>query len=122
MRRAQSRIAAGQVAITKPELTEGANAAGAFLKGFADENRLTILCCLAEREMSVSELERALGIRQPALSPQLARLRAQNLVTTRRQAKSIHYSLASDEARQMIELLCEMFSVPRKDTTEAPAL
>ena len=34
---------------------------------------------------------------------------------------SITYSLASDEARQLIELLCEMFSVPRKDTTEAPA-
>ncbi len=107
--------------MTEPELTEGANAAAAFLKGFAHENRLLILCCLAEREMSVTELVRALGIRQPALSQQLARLRAQNLVTTRREAKSIYYSLASNEARQLIELLCEMFSVPQNDTTEAPA-
>ena len=121
MRRVHSRIAAGRVAMTKPELTEGATAAAAFLKGFAHENRLLILCCLAEREMSVTELELALGIRQPALSQQLARLRAQNLVTTRREAKSIYYSLASNEARQLIELLCDMFSVPQKHTTEAPA-
>ncbi len=107
--------------MTRPELAEGATAAAAFLKGFAHENRLLILCCLAEREMSASELERALGIRQPALSRQLARLRTQDLVTTRREAKSIYYSLASDEARQLIELLCEMFSVPRNNTTEAPA-
>ena len=107
--------------MTKPESTEGATAAAAFLKGFAHENRLLILCCLAAREMSVSDLERALGIRQPALSQQLARLRAQNLITTHREAKSITYSLASDEARQLIELLCEILSVPRKDTTEAPA-
>ena len=43
----------------------GATAAAAFLKGFAHENRLLILCCLAEREMSVTELELALGVRQP---------------------------------------------------------
>ncbi len=110
-----------RVAMTKPELTEGATAAAAFLKGFAHENRLLILCFLAEREMSVTELEQALGVRQPAVSQQLARLRAQNLVPTRRQAKSIYYSLASNEARQLIELLCEMFPVPWNNTTEAPA-
>ncbi len=110
-----------RVAMTKPELTEGANAAAAFLKGFAHETRLLILCCLAEREMSVTELEQVLGIRQPALSQQLARLRTQNLVTTRREAKSIYYSLASNEARQLIELLCEMFSVSQMDTAKAPA-
>ncbi len=107
--------------MTRPELAEGATAAAAFLKGFAHESRLLILCCLVQREMSVSEPERALGIRQPALSPQLARLRAQNLVTTRREAKSIYYSLAGNEARQLIELICEMFAVPPKDTAEAPA-
>ena len=106
--------------MTEPELAEGATAAAAFLKGFAHENRLLILCCLAEREMSVTELELALGVRQPALSQQLARLRAQNLVTTGRQAKSTYHLLASDEARQPIELLCEMFSVPRKHTAKAP--
>ena len=50
-------------AMSKPESTEGASAAADFRKGFAHENRLSILCCLAAREMSVSELERALGIR-----------------------------------------------------------
>ncbi len=75
--------------MSKPESTEGAPAAAALRKGFAHENRLLILCGLAAREMSVSELERGLGIRQPALSQLLARLRVQDLVTTRREAKSI---------------------------------
>ena len=89
----------------KPEIADGVRNAAAFLKGFANDNRLLILCHLAEGEMSVTELEIVLGIRQPSLSQQLARMRAENLVTTRRQAKSIYYSLASTEARQMIELL-----------------
>ncbi len=105
----------------KPDLTESVCGAAAFLKGLANENRLLILCHLAEREMSVTELELVLGIRQPTLSQQLARLRAENLVTTRRQARSIYYSLASNDARQMIVLLYEMFCAPAKSANEAPA-
>lgn len=105
----------------KPEMTESVRSAAAFLKGLANENRLLILCHLAEGEMSVTELELVLGIRQPTLSQQLARLRAENLVTTRRQERSIYYSLASNEARQMIVLLYNMFCAPEKNTNAAPA-
>ena len=103
------------------DMTESARSAAAFLKGLANENRLLILCHLAEGEMSVTELELVLGIRQPTLSQQLARLRAENLVKTRREAKSIYYSLASNEAKQVIELLYEMFCAPDKEVCEGPA-
>jgi len=45
--------------------------ASKFLKALANDNRLVILCSLAEGEKNVGELERILGIRQPTLSQQL---------------------------------------------------
>ena len=103
------------------ELFENAKRASNFLKALANENRLVILCCLADGEKNVSELENLLGIRQPSLSQQLARLRADELVSTRRDSKQIYYSLASEEAEQMIGLLYNMFcaddKAQAKDTT-----
>ncbi len=92
--------------------------AAAFLKAMANEHRLLVLCHLAEGEKSVTELERLLQIRQPTLSQQLARLRAEELVSTRRDAKNIYYSLASDEVRLVIQLLYELFC---SDDAELPA-
>lgn len=83
--------------------------ATAFLKAVANEHRLIILCHLAEGEKSVTELEGLLGIRQPTLSQQLARLRSEKLVKTRRDAKLVYYSLDSDEARELIELMYRLF-------------
>ena len=96
------------------ELLENAKRASNFLKALANENRLIILCCLAEGEKNVGELETMLGIRQPSLSQQLARLRSDGLVETRRDSKQIYYRLASEEAQQMIGLLYEMFCSDEK--------
>ena len=96
-------------------LAERESAASRFLKALSNETRLLLLCLLAEGEKSVSELERALGLRQPAISQQLARLRAERLVTQRRQGKSIYYSLASEEARRAIALLHELFRAPPRE-------
>lgn len=80
-----------------------------FLKALANPHRLMILCLLREDEFAVSELELRLDLRQPTLSQQLARLREDNLVATRRDGKQIYYRLASDEVRRTIELLDDMF-------------
>lgn len=80
-----------------------------FLKALANSNRLLILCLLRDGEFSVSALETKLDLRQPTLSQQLARLREDKLVATRREGKQIYYSLASDEVRRTIALLDDMF-------------
>ena len=80
-----------------------------FLKALANPHRLLILCHLAEGELSVGELEQLLKLRQPTLSQQLARLREDALVDTRRVGKMIYYRLASNEARRAIELLYDLF-------------
>jgi ArsR family transcriptional regulator len=68
-----------------------------------------ILCLLDGQERSVSELEERLGLRQPTLSQQLAKLRAEGLVETRRSGKFIYYRLASAEAREVISVLFKLF-------------
>ena len=86
-----------------------ARKASEFLKALAHENRLLLLCLVAEQERSVMELEEILSMRQPAVSQQLARLRADGLVTTRRDGKTVYYSLANDDVRRIMGVLYDIF-------------
>ena len=90
-------------------MVDNAKRASNFLKALAHESRLMILCILAEGEKSVSELEDLLNLRQPTVSQQLARLRADGLVSTRRDGKAIYYRLASEEARVVIGAIYDVF-------------
>jgi DNA-binding transcriptional ArsR family regulator len=91
------------------QMVENAKRATEFLKALAHESRLMMLCILAEGEKSVTELEQLLELRQPTVSQQLARLRADGLVTSRRDGKTIYYSLASEEARVILAAVYEVF-------------
>ncbi len=91
------------------KLLRNAREASDFLKALSQESRLLVLCLLAEKERSVSELEAILSIRQSALSQQLARLRYDDLVTTRRDGKQIYYSIADDDVRRVISLVYDIF-------------
>lgn len=102
----------GPDAQLQPELLAGAEQASTFLKGLANRHRLLVLCALVDGERSVSELEILLKLRQPTLSQQLARLRHEGMVATRRHGKVIYYRLASSEARRLIGLLHELFCAP----------
>jgi DNA-binding transcriptional ArsR family regulator len=90
-------------------LQANAQRASEFLKALSHEVRLLILCFLIDGEKSVSEIEHMLKLRQPAVSQQLARLRADGLVDTRRNGKNIYYSLARTEVRDVIEVLHNAF-------------
>jgi ArsR family transcriptional regulator len=90
-------------------IAANAHEAASFLKSLTHPHRLMILCLLDGQERSVSELEERLGLRQPTLSQQLAKLRAEGLVETRRSGKFIYYRLASPEAREVIAVLFQLF-------------
>ena len=96
------------------QMVENAKRATEFLKALAHESRLMMLCILAEGEKSVTELEQLLDLRQPTVSQQLARLRADGLVEARRNGKNIYYSLARTEVRDVIQVLHDAFCRPRK--------
>ena len=78
------------------ENREAAAAAVEKLKVFAQPQRLMILSCLLRGERNVGEISEATGIGQPALSQQLAELRRAELVSTRKDAKLVWYTLADE--------------------------
>lgn len=99
---------------TNPESNHDANVealrasctiASNLMRVMANADRLMLLCQLSQGEKSVGELEQLLGIHQPTLSQQLTVLREANLVTTRREGKSIIYSICSQSALAVIEVL-----------------
>ena len=94
------------------EMARNAEAAAAYLKTLAHEGRLMILCHLGSGEKSVGELEGLLEIRQAAVSQMLARLREEGLVSTRRDGKTIYYSLADQNTQEVIGLLYRLFCSP----------
>ena len=91
-----------------------------MLKALAHRSRLMILCGLYGGERSVNELVEALDLSQPTLSQHLARLRADGLVHTRRDAQKICYSLAGPDVERMIGLLHDMFCAPDCATPSIP--
>ena len=76
-----------------------------LLKALANEKRLQILCLLTAGERSVGDINALLDLSQSALSQHLAVLREDGLVTTRREAQTIYYSVADGPAHQVIQTL-----------------
>ena len=91
------------------DIREHAAEAAALMKALGHEARLVVLCKLAEGERSVGELNELVELSQSALSQQLARLRREGLVDTRREAQTIYYSLKPGPADRIIHLLHDIY-------------
>ncbi|WCL55338.1 ArsR/SmtB family transcription factor [Gimibacter soli] len=100
-----------------PELRERASDVAALLKTMSHPNRLLAVCALIEGEKSVGTIEAETGVKQPTLSRDLARLRAEGLVTARRDSKTVYYSIADIRINLLIDALCNAFG-PDADTNE----
>jgi DNA-binding transcriptional ArsR family regulator len=100
------------------ELAAKAAEAARLLGALANERRLAILCELVDGERSVGRLVEAVGLTQSALSQHLAKLRAAGIVTTRRDAQTIYYRLASDAAGSVMKTLADIYCRrrPRKSS------
>lgn len=93
----------------KDEMIAVIDRASTFLKALSGRSRLLLLCHLLDGEKSVGELARLTGARDTAVSQQLALLRREGMVDARRAGQMIFYSLASEEARQMLVAMHGMF-------------
>ena len=80
-----------------------------FFKSLANPVRLRIVCELSARESSVGQLSKAVGVSMTAISQNLALLRKNKLVRSRRSNQTIFYSLADEKVTRIIELLAEQF-------------
>lgn len=81
-----------------------------FLSAVANPKRLLILKVLVGGEIAVGALAQKVGLSQSALSQHLSKLRAQNLVATRRDAQTIYYSSKSEAVLTILEAIDSIFS------------
>lgn len=86
-----------------------AGEAVALLKVLGNEDRLMLLCQIAQQPRTVGELEQLTGISQPTLSQQLGVLRREGLVNTEREGKFIRYQAADARALQLMALVHQLF-------------
>jgi DNA-binding transcriptional ArsR family regulator len=100
--------------VNPEQMAFAASKASELMRTLGHKDRLMVLCHLISGEKSVGELAGLLEIPQSPLSQHLARMRKEELVTTRREAQTIYYSIASIEAARMVELMHELYcSEPR---------
>ena len=90
-------------------MQQAAAKASRLLKALANPDRLLLLCQLTQGEHCVSEMQAQVGVVQPTLSQQLGVLRQEGLVTTRREGKQIFYSIASQDALAVMQVLYQRF-------------
>ena len=90
-------------------LRAAAGEAVAVLKALGNPERLLLLCQISQGELSVAELEAALGIHQPTLSQQLGVLRREGLVETRRDGKNVIYRVADERVLALLQTLYALY-------------
>ena len=91
-----------------------ADQASELLKALSNRHRLLIICQLIDGERSVGDLAEFLGLRDSTVSQHLALLRKDGLVSARRDAQTIYYSIASDPAREVLKTLYQVYCAPPK--------
>lgn len=98
-----------EVVIDPRRMAAAADRASELMKTLGHKDRLMVLCHLTSGEKSVGELASLLDIPQSPLSQHLARMRKEQLVTTRREAQTIYYSIASEEAARIVGVMHELY-------------
>ena len=79
-----------------------------LLAALANRHRLTILRAISAREMTVTQLCVVTGLTQSALSQHLAKLRAVDIVVTRREAQHIYYSCESADVSILLQAIARL--------------
>lgn len=91
-------------------LQERAAMVARVLKLLGNENRLLLLCHLAQHgEVTVGALAEAVGLSQPALSQHLALLREDGLLATRREAQAVYYRIADPRVGSLLDYLRQTY-------------
>lgn len=95
-------------------MERAADQASGLLKVLSNRHRLLIICQLIDGERSVGELAEFLGLRDSTVSQHLALLRKDGLVSARRDAQTIHYSIVSSPARDVLKTLYQAYCPPQR--------
>lgn len=91
------------------EMEKNTEVAADFLKGLASQHRLMILCQLADGEKNVGELIEATNMAQTSMSQHLLKLKQENIVSFRREHRTLFYSISSDPVLEIMNILYKNF-------------
>lgn len=78
------------------------NALAELFKAFSDGTRIRILYVLLQSEVCVCDMARLLNMTQSAISHQLRFLKQARLIKSRREGKTVFYSLADDHVATLL--------------------
>jgi ArsR family transcriptional regulator len=93
------------MAVNPQDLSKNAEEVALVLKQLANKNRLMILCCLTVQELSVGQLNDQIPLSQSALSQHLAKLRDNQLVSTRRESQTVYYKVDNPKLQSLMKAL-----------------
>lgn len=83
-----------------------------LLKVLANENRLSIVCYLIEKPMTVSELHEKLGhMTQPALSQHLSMLKANRILDSNKSGLAVTYSIQDKRIINIVQVLKDNYCI-----------
>lgn len=90
-----------------------------YFKAFGDPTRLKILGLLVDKEMSVNEITKAVGLSQPTVSRHLAILREADVVADRREGQQVFYKLNKIAVKVCCEGFCDCLAIDARDLRPA---
>lgn len=90
-----------------------------LLKAISGPYRLLILCMLLEGEKNVTEICKALDVRQSLVSQHMALLRHMSLVTSERRGHFVYYSIADETTKDIISALHKRYCDLDRDRSNA---
>lgn len=91
-------------------MQDGAARAAAMLRTVGNEQRLLVLCLLIEYgELTVGTLLEYVSLSQSALSQHLAKMRAEGLITFRRESQTLYYRIENPDIEKLISTLKSIF-------------
>lgn len=102
-------------------LVGAADQASRLLRAMGHGGRLKILCLLLSGERSSGEIARAIGVKEPAASQQLAQLKAERLVASRRDGQRILYRVEDPAALRVLGVLHDLYCSPDNASAGDPS-
>lgn len=103
-----------QTRIDPAAMQLAANDASELLKALSNRHRLLILCQLIDGEKSVGQLANFLGVRNSTASQHLALLRRDRIISGHRDGQTIWYRIASQPAREVMQVLYAAYCAESK--------
>ena len=97
-------------------MEESAEVVAGLLKLLSAPKRLLILCHLIESEHCVTDLCELVGMKPPAMSQQLTKLRREGLLSSRREGQTIFYAIEDKKIEKLMSFLYENYCKDSSNT------